>query len=97
MYKCQLVHSANEAALSFTPTIAFSAPMESNGEVEGKLSARELEVAGLVAHGLTNRQIADDLGISKTTVDRHVSNILSKRGFASRAQLAAWLARNEQR
>jgi len=33
------------------------------------------------------------LGISKTTVDRHVSNILVKGGFASRAQVAAWVAR----
>jgi non-specific serine/threonine protein kinase len=60
---------------------------------EQQLSPREREVAGLVAHGLTNRQIAAELGISKATVDRHVSNILVKRGFASRSALAAWVAR----
>jgi non-specific serine/threonine protein kinase len=58
----------------------------------GPLSARELEVARLVARGLTNRQIADELIISKWTADNHVGNILRKLDLVGRAQVAAWLA-----
>ncbi len=55
-----------------------------------RLTAREREVALLVARGLTNRQIASELSISKRTVDNHVANILKKLGLRSRAQVAAW-------
>lgn len=54
------------------------------------LTSREREIAGLVALGLTNRQIADELVISPATVDRHVANILVKLGAHGRAQIAAW-------
>jgi non-specific serine/threonine protein kinase len=59
------------------------------------LSRREREVAVMVGRGLTNREIARELGISKQTVDRHVGNILNKLGFDRRAQVATWIA--EQR
>jgi non-specific serine/threonine protein kinase len=58
----------------------------------GPLSARELEVAQRVARGLTNRQIAEELVISKWTADNHVANILRKLDLATRAQVAGWLA-----
>lgn len=54
------------------------------------LSARELEVLRLVASGKTNRQIAQELGLSEKTVDRHVSNILAKLGVPSRAAATAY-------
>jgi DNA-binding CsgD family transcriptional regulator/tetratricopeptide (TPR) repeat protein len=54
------------------------------------LTAREREIARLVARGLSNRGIAEELVISPATVARHVTNILTKLGFASRAQVAAW-------
>jgi DNA-binding CsgD family transcriptional regulator len=53
------------------------------------LSAREREVVALIARGLTNRQIADVLGMSQRTADKHVSNILKKLGMSSRRQVAA--------
>jgi predicted ATPase/DNA-binding CsgD family transcriptional regulator len=53
------------------------------------LTAREREVAALVAQGLTNRDIAGRLVVSKRTVDAHVEHILAKLGFASRVQVAA--------
>jgi DNA-binding CsgD family transcriptional regulator len=53
------------------------------------LSARELEVLGLVAEGLSNRQIAERLFISARTSGVHVSNILAKLGAASRVEAAA--------
>jgi NarL family two-component system response regulator LiaR len=53
------------------------------------LSPREREVLNLVAQGLSNRQIADRLYISPSTVDFHVSNILGKLGVASRTEAVA--------
>jgi DNA-binding CsgD family transcriptional regulator len=55
-----------------------------------QLTPREREVAALLARGLTNRQIADQLVISTATAERHVLNILNKLGYRSRAQVAAW-------
>jgi DNA-binding NarL/FixJ family response regulator len=63
------------------------------GEPVSPLSARELDVAALVAEGLTNRAIAERLFISERTVDGHVARILAKLGFETRAQVAAWVAR----
>ncbi len=58
----------------------------------GKLTKRERQVADLVARGLTNRAIAARLVISPRTADGHVEHILTKLGFTSRAQIAAWAA-----
>jgi DNA-binding NarL/FixJ family response regulator len=44
---------------------------------------------------MTNRQLADALVISKTTADRHVSNILSKLGLSTRAQMATWVVEQQ--
>ncbi len=55
------------------------------------LSAREIELATLIAQGLSNRQIADQLVISVHTVERHVSNILAKLALSSRSQIAVWM------
>jgi DNA-binding NarL/FixJ family response regulator len=54
------------------------------------LTSRETEVLGLVAKGLTNRAIAAELVLSERTVDRHVSNIFTKIGVASRAAATAY-------
>jgi len=59
------------------------------------LTAREHEIVVLIARGLTNREIADELVISPATAARHVANILSKLGFTSRTQVASWAARHE--
>ncbi|HLO27838.1 MAG TPA: AAA family ATPase [Anaerolineales bacterium] len=56
----------------------------------GGLTAREREIAVLVAQGKSNREIADELVISETTVERHIANIFSKLGFNSRTQIAVW-------
>ena len=54
------------------------------------LTRRETEVAALAARGLTNRDIAARLFLSVRTVEAHVDHILTKLGFRSRTQLAAW-------
>jgi predicted ATPase/DNA-binding CsgD family transcriptional regulator/DNA-binding XRE family transcriptional regulator len=65
--------------------------MVAGSEPTSQLTPRELDVASRVARGLTNKQIASDLVIAEGTADRHVSNILGKLGFKSRAQVAAWV------
>jgi DNA-binding CsgD family transcriptional regulator len=54
------------------------------------LSRRELEVAALVADGMTNRAIAAALYISERTAQNHVQHILTKLGLANRTQIATW-------
>jgi non-specific serine/threonine protein kinase len=56
----------------------------------GGLTGRETQIVLDIARGLTNRQIAERLGISERTVDAHVQNIRNKLGMEKRAQIAAW-------
>ena len=58
-----------------------------------ELTAREREVLGLLAEGLTNRQIAERLVVSEHTVHRHVTNILRKLDLPSRTAAAAQAVR----
>ncbi|WP_344620351.1 LuxR C-terminal-related transcriptional regulator, partial [Dactylosporangium salmoneum] len=60
----------------------------------GDLTARELEVLGCLAAGMTNQQVASSLGISIRTVAVHVSNLLRKTGAASRTEAALWAVRH---
>ena len=55
------------------------------------LTRRELEIAAMVASGLSNREIAARLFISKRTVDAHVEHIYGKLEISSRVQLTVWL------
>jgi DNA-binding CsgD family transcriptional regulator len=59
------------------------------------LTVREQEVVALVARGLSNRDIAEQLVISEGTAEVHVKHILSKLGFKSRHQVAVWAARDQ--
>jgi non-specific serine/threonine protein kinase len=58
----------------------------------GGLTRRELEIAALVAQGMTNQEIARSLVISPRTAEGHVQHILDKLGFGSRSKIAAWVA-----
>jgi predicted ATPase/DNA-binding CsgD family transcriptional regulator len=64
----------------------------SHGAETGPLAKREVEVAQLVAEGLSNKQVAARLVISERTVATHVGHILDKLGFNSRAQIGGWLS-----
>jgi pimeloyl-ACP methyl ester carboxylesterase/class 3 adenylate cyclase/DNA-binding CsgD family transcriptional regulator len=58
--------------------------------VPSELTPREREIVGLVARGLTNRQIGEALVIAEGTAAMHVKRILAKLGFSSRTQVATW-------
>jgi DNA-binding NarL/FixJ family response regulator len=60
------------------------------GSVPGGLSERELEVLRLVARGLSDRQISDQLFISPRTVNSHIRNMLNKTGTINRTDLSVW-------
>jgi DNA-binding NarL/FixJ family response regulator len=64
---------------------------DQNASQDGVLTPREHEIALLIARGLSNRGIAEELFISPATAARHVANILAKLGLNSRAQVAAWV------
>lgn len=66
-----------------------------SGESAGPLTAREFEVARLIADGATNREIAERLVIAPKTASAHVEHILAKLGVGRRAEVAAWFSRRE--
>ena len=64
-------------------------------DVEVPLTQRESEVLRQLAHGLTNREIAQALHISYETVKEHVQHILRKVGVSDRTQAAVWAVRKQ--
>jgi len=86
---------ADGQALPLETAVAFAlsdATLEADAAPSRPLSARERDVVALIAQGLTNRQIAEQLIISERTVDSHVSRIFDKLGLSTRAQAAVWAA-----
>ncbi|WP_394428452.1 ATP-binding protein [Streptomyces sp. SGAir0957] len=77
-----------ELALTVGPGAATAAGSPACGPADA-LTPRERQVSALVGDGLTNREVAAELAVSKRTVDSHVEHILTKLGFTSRAQIAA--------
>jgi DNA-binding NarL/FixJ family response regulator len=61
--------------------------------VSEPLTSQETRVALLVAHGLSNREVAAALFLSPKTVEHHLASVFRKRGFRSRTELAAAFAR----
>jgi pimeloyl-ACP methyl ester carboxylesterase len=59
------------------------------------LTPRQTEVAALVAEGLTNRELAERLGITERSAESHLERIRLRLGFRSRAQVAAWYVARE--
>ncbi|MEN1679647.1 MAG: response regulator transcription factor [Planctomycetota bacterium] len=64
-------------------------------DIEAPLTHREVEVLGQLALGLTNKEIAQALGISYETVKEHVQHILRKIGVSDRTQAAVWAVRKQ--
>jgi DNA-binding NarL/FixJ family response regulator len=71
------------------------APPRLAADVEVSLTQRESEVLKQLAYGLSNKEIAQALGISYETVKEHVQHILRKIGVSDRTQAAVWAVRKE--
>jgi non-specific serine/threonine protein kinase len=87
---------AEGESMTFDEAVAYALALEPPASAHTQapaLTPREQEVARLIADGQTNRDIATQLTIAEQTAERHVANILNKLGFHSRAQVAAWYAR----
>jgi DNA-binding CsgD family transcriptional regulator len=79
--------SLREAQL---PARRYDTPARRAKREFGGLTAREREVAVMIGEGKSNAEIAATLVLGRRTIETHVSNILGKLGFSSRAQIAAW-------
>jgi predicted ATPase/DNA-binding CsgD family transcriptional regulator len=77
-------------AQAVTEALAFSDPHRSTTALPKGLTAREIDVLRLIAHGNTNREIARTLSISERTVENHVTHILTKLGMESRTSVAVY-------
>jgi NarL family two-component system response regulator LiaR len=94
----EAIRQVNQGAVSLNPSIAkkvldeFYNPNKQES-LEKLLTERELEVLRLIAQGLENKEIADQLVISDATVRSHVSNVLGKLHLASRTQAAIFALR----
>jgi DNA-binding NarL/FixJ family response regulator len=69
---------------------------QARASMSERLTAREQEIVGLMAGGLSNREIAERLVISEGTVEVHVKHILSKLGYRSRSQVVGWFDRRHE-
>jgi DNA-binding NarL/FixJ family response regulator len=59
------------------------------------LTSREREIVVLVARGLSNREVAEALGVQASTVDTHLRHIYPKLEINSRVELTLWAVRNQ--
>jgi DNA-binding CsgD family transcriptional regulator len=80
-----------DAAAAMLLSFLRGQPGMPRAEITGDpLTAREFQVADLIAEGLTNAEIARTLGVSVRTVDAHVEHVRTKLGVRARAQIAVW-------
>jgi pimeloyl-ACP methyl ester carboxylesterase/DNA-binding CsgD family transcriptional regulator len=86
-----------DATLDFLDGPAHPATTAPDAASTARLTARELEVAGLIADGLTNQAIASRLSVAPRTAESHVENIRRKLEVRSRAQIAAWVTERRLR
>ncbi len=81
---------AGEMPVDSAVTGALSRSWSANDKPAALITPREQVIAGLVAQGLSNREIGRRLSITERTARTHVSNVLAKLGLSSRTQVALW-------
>jgi non-specific serine/threonine protein kinase len=84
-------HLGAEDAIAYALGTTGPHPVEHAPDIAGPLTAREEQVAEMIADGLSNKEISERLVISQRTAETHAANILKKLGYASRAQVAVWI------
>jgi pimeloyl-ACP methyl ester carboxylesterase/DNA-binding CsgD family transcriptional regulator len=88
--------SVVRAILEFLGEAANQPLPAASGRKSNPLTTRQSQVAALIADGLTNRQIAERLGIEERSAEGHVERIRRRLGVATRVQVAAWWMRQSQ-
>lgn len=92
---------AEGARLDYESLLAYAVDTKNSAAVTGSngdiLTARERQVADLLADGLSNRRIAERLVLSPRTVEGYVASVLSKLALESRSQVVAWVTRERSR
>lgn len=83
-----------EQTVEYARILPLKAAARAARKQQDDLTKREREIAALIARGKTNGEIADQLVISKRTVEKHIGNILSKLAFTNRAQVVRWAIEN---
>jgi len=87
--------SRQTAALGMSVIAGKVAALVEGLAAAGPLTRREWQVAGLVAAGKTNREIAQELYLSERTAQNHVQHVLTKLGLSNRSQIATWVTHQE--
>ncbi len=92
------IRSAAEGDSPFSPKVAgVLIEARSARQAEEGLTARERDVLVLVAEGLSNKEIATQLGITEGTVKAHLGRVFRRIGVRQRTQAALWVQRQQQR
>ena len=78
------------------PQMRQRSPAHKAKQTFGGLTMREREVAILIAQGKSNQAIADELVVTKRTIETHIGNIMFKLGCTSRTQIAVWAVETGQ-
>jgi non-specific serine/threonine protein kinase len=79
-----------EQAVEYAQNLPLKAAARATRTKPGELTAREREIAALIGQGRSNGEIAEELVVSKRTVEKHIGHILGKMGFTTRAHIVRW-------
>jgi len=87
---------SQEQAVAYAQNMALQAiALTKAAKPQDELTLREREVAALIAQAKSNEEIAEELVLSKRTVEKHIANIRSKLGFSKRAEIVRWALENQ--